>query len=76
MTIPAPPEHCDPEDRHLLCQNAIELAVQDVIATAVAAGWQEEEVLVAIGVVVDHLVLSKAAIDDLTMLLHALRRSR
>lgn len=76
MTIPAPPEDCDPEDRNLLCQSAIELAVQDVIATAVAAGWQEEEVLVAIGVVADHLVLSKAAIDDLTMLLQALRRSR
>lgn len=76
MTIPAPPDDCQPEDRHLLCQNAIELALQDVITTAVAAGWQEEEVLVAIGVVADHLVLSKAAIDDLTMLLQALRRSK
>lgn len=74
MTIPAPPEDCDPEDRHLLCQNAIELAVQDVIATAVAAGWQEEEVLVAIGVVADHLVLSSAANDTLMALLGELRR--
>nr|CAD6602653.1 hypothetical protein RKHAN_01180 [Rhizobium sp. Khangiran2] len=74
MIIPLPPADCDPEDRHLLCQHAVELAVQDVVANAVAAGWQEEEVLVAINDVCDHLALSKAANDELFALLKELRR--
>nr|CAD6413123.1 hypothetical protein REQ54_01109 [Rhizobium sp. Q54] len=74
MIIPLPPSDCDPEDRHLLCQHAVELAVQDIVANAIAAGWQEEEVLVAIGAVADHLALSKAAHDELTMLLGEMRR--
>lgn len=74
MTIPPPPADCDPEDRPLLCQQAIELAVQNTVAAAVAAGWDEQEVLVAIADVCDYLALSKAANDELLTLLKEMRR--
>ena len=74
MNIPSPPATCDPEDRYLLCEHAIELAVQDVVEAAMKSGWNEEEVLVAIGAVADHLALSKAANDELLVLLMEMRR--
>lgn len=50
------------------------MAVQDVVEAATKAGSNEEEVLVAIGAVADHLVLSKVANDELLFLLEKLRR--
>jgi len=38
MDIPPPPKVCDHEDRYLLCQHAVELAVQDVLTAAVDSG--------------------------------------
>ncbi|MET3587551.1 hypothetical protein ABID21_003679 [Pseudorhizobium tarimense] len=74
MIIPLPPADCYPEDRHLLCQHAVELAVQNVVASAVTVGWREDEVLGAISAVTDHLALSKAANDELIAFLKELKR--
>ncbi|CDZ65563.1 Hypothetical protein NGAL_HAMBI2605_38360 [Neorhizobium galegae bv. orientalis] len=48
----------DDENRHLLCQMAIEIPLQDLIESAVNAGWDETEVLTAIIDVADNLVLA------------------
>ncbi len=48
--------------------------MQDVVASAVEAGWNEEEALVAIGALSDHLMLGSASNDTLMALLAELRR--
>ncbi len=72
MIIPPPPAKCEPEDRHLLCQGAVEIAVQDLVAAAIAAGWEEQDVLVAVSTVADHLVLAKRANEELLGILRDL----
>ncbi len=72
--IPPPTVPLDDENRHLFCQMAIELPIQDVIEAAVAAGWSEEETLAAIIEVADNLMLANVNNAELDALLKALKR--
>ncbi|WP_245448300.1 MULTISPECIES: hypothetical protein [Neorhizobium] len=56
--IPAPTVALGDENRHQLCQMAIEMPLQDLIQAAVKAGWDEPEVLTAIIEVADNLMLA------------------
>tara|TARA_R110002020_G_scaffold53905_8_gene150513 strand:- start:36886 stop:37080 length:195 start_codon:yes stop_codon:yes gene_type:complete len=47
---------------------------EDLVAAAGSAGWGEQEVIIAISDVCDHLALSKAANDELLILLKEMRR--
>lgn len=76
MHIPPPTNDRDPENRHLLCQHAVESAVKDLVATAVASGWEEEEVLAAISDVSDHLMLKNAASEEFIRLLRDIHAAR
>ncbi|WP_152564404.1 hypothetical protein [Neorhizobium vignae] len=53
--VPAPTVAAGDESRHLFCQMAIEIPLQDLIQAAVKAGWEETEGLTAIIEVADTL---------------------
>jgi hypothetical protein len=74
VDIPPPPVPPDDENRHLHCQMAVELAIQDVIAAAVAAGWSPKETLSAITEVTDNLMLAHINTSELDALLKATKR--
>jgi hypothetical protein len=67
--IPAPTVPLDDDNRHRLCQMAIEIPLQDVIEAAVRAGWYEDEVLTAIISVADNFMLADRANPELDGLL-------
>ena len=71
---PSPTVPLDDENRHLFCQMAVELPIQDVIEAAMAAGWSEEETLLAIIEVADNLMLANFNNAELDALLKALKR--
>ncbi|CDZ52338.1 Hypothetical protein NGAL_HAMBI1189_44350 [Neorhizobium galegae bv. officinalis] len=73
--IPPPTVPADNENRHLFCQMAIEIPLQDLIQTAVRAGWDEPEVLTAIIEVADNLMLAHGSNAELDALLKALKRN-
>jgi hypothetical protein len=73
-TVPSPPATGDHEHLHLLCQMALELPLQDLVDTAVEAGWSRQGVLAAITEVADNLMLAEACNDELDQLLSTLRR--
>lgn len=62
------------ENRHLFCQMAVEIPLQDLIEDTVKAGWEETEVLTAIIEVADSLMLVAGSNAELEALLHALKR--
>lgn len=72
--IPPPTVPLTDENRHLLCQMALELPLQDLIDAAVKDGWQEREVLAAIIEVADNLMLAAGANAEVEALLQALKR--
>jgi dsRNA-specific ribonuclease len=74
FNIPAPTVPFDDENRHLFCQMAVELPIQDVIEAAIAAGWSEEETLAAVSEVADNLMLANVNNAELDALLKALKR--
>lgn len=61
------------ENRHLFCQMAIFLPLQDVISAAERAGWNEVEIMSAIIEVTDNLMLGAGANAEVDELLKALR---
>ncbi len=76
MHIPPPPIVCDAEDRILQCEQALEIAIQDIVSAAVTAGWQKDEVLVAITNLSDNLMLADSMDLTLNELLKTFRRPR
>ena len=74
FNIPRPPVPPHDENRHLHCQMAVELPIQDVIEAAIAAGWSEEETLAAVIEVADNLMLANVNNAELDALLKALKR--
>ncbi|HEV7434649.1 MAG TPA: hypothetical protein VGO22_07245 [Pseudorhizobium sp.] len=76
MKIPAPPTALDAHDRQHLCRTAIKDALQDVVHEAMEAGWGEDEVIAAIGLLADHLLKVNAANDELIRLLEAIHQQR
>jgi len=72
--IPPPTVPPDDENRHLHCQMAVELPIQDVIEAAVIAGWTEAEALAAIIEVADNLMLAHGENAELDALLKAVKR--
>lgn len=64
------------ESRHLICQMAVELPLQDIVDTAVAAGWKETEILSAMIAVADNLMLASGEISALNDILGELKRRR
>jgi hypothetical protein len=72
--IPSPPVPPGDENRHLHCQMAVELPMQDIIENAVKAGWEETEVLTAIIEVADNLMLAHGENAELDALLKAMKR--
>jgi hypothetical protein len=75
IEVPGPTVPVNHENRHLFCQMAIEIPLQDLIQAAVKAGWQEPEVLTAIIEVADNLVLAHGSNAELDALLKALKRN-
>ncbi|MBP1842036.1 hypothetical protein J2046_000280 [Rhizobium petrolearium] len=73
-SIPPPTVPPGNENRHLFCQMAVELPLQDIIEGAVKAGWDDKEVLAAIIEVADNLMLAAGANAELDALLMALKR--
>ncbi|WP_037087161.1 hypothetical protein [Neorhizobium vignae] len=73
--VPSPSVPPDDLNRHILCQMAIEFPLQEIIDTAVKAGWGEAEVLTAIIEVADNLVLAHGSNSELDALLKALKRN-
>jgi hypothetical protein len=73
--IPAPTVAVGDENRHLFCQMAIEIPLQDLVQAAVKAGWEEPEVLTAIIEVADNLTLAHGSNAELDALLKALKRN-
>jgi hypothetical protein len=73
--IPAPTVALGDENRHQLCQMAIEIPLQDLIEAAVKAGWDKPEVLTAIIEVADNLMLAHCSNAELDALLKALKRN-
>jgi len=47
IEIPPPAVSPGNENRHLFCQMAVELPLQDLIESAVKVGWDDKEVLAA-----------------------------
>ena len=74
--IPPPTLPFGDPDRHLMCQMAVELAVQDVIEAAVRAGWEEAETLSAIVEVADNLMLAAGADAELDALMQTIKGDR
>lgn len=72
--IPSPAVPTGDQNRHLFCQMAIEIPLQEIIEAAVKAGWDETEVLAAIIDVADNLVLAAGANAEVDALLKALKR--
>lgn len=72
--IPSPTLPMGDENRHLFCQMAVEIPLQELIEDAVKAGWEETEVLAAIIEVADNLMLAAGSNAELEALLHALKR--
>jgi hypothetical protein len=62
------------ENRHLFCQMAIFLPLQDVISAAEHAGWNEVAIMAAIIEVTDDLMLAAGANAEVDDLLKTLRR--
>ncbi|KAB1086510.1 hypothetical protein F4V91_08765 [Neorhizobium galegae] len=73
--VPSPAVPAGDENRHLFCQMAIEIPLQDLIQSAVRSGWEETEVLTAIIEVADNLVLAHGSNAELDALLKALKRN-
>jgi hypothetical protein len=73
--IPPPPAG-DDEHRHLLCQIADELPLQEVVEAAVKAGWKETEVLSALIEVSDNLMLRSASNAELDLLIELLAQRK
>ena len=73
--IPSPTLPMGDENRHLFCQMAVEIPLQEMIEDAVKAGWEETEVLAAIIEVADNLMLAAGANAEVEALLHALKRT-
>ncbi|WP_172745968.1 hypothetical protein [Neorhizobium sp. T7_12] len=73
--VPSPAVPAGDENRHLFCQMAIEIPLQEIIEAAVSAGWEETEVLTAIIDVADNLVLAHGSNAELDALLKALKRN-
>ncbi len=59
--ITAPRITFDHPDRFLCCQEAIDTAAREIIASAVRAGWTEQEALAALVEVADNRMLAEAA---------------
>ncbi|MBY3151420.1 hypothetical protein HFO56_03330 [Rhizobium laguerreae] len=58
------PTHSDnAPDRHLVCQETLLLAFQDLIAAATDAGWNEREVAVAIIDLADNHLLGMVEME-------------
>ncbi len=74
VDIPPPTVPIASENRHLFCQMAIEIPLQDLIQDAVKAGWEEDEVLTAIIEVADNLMLAHGTNVELDALLKAIKR--
>ena len=74
--VPGPTVPPEDENRHLHCQMAVELPLQDIIESAVSAGWREEEVLSAMTEVIDNLMLANVNNAELDALLKAMKRQQ
>lgn len=74
--IEIPPQAVSPgnENRHLFCQMAVELPLQDLIESAVKVGWDDKEVLASIIEVADNLMLAAGANAEVEALLQGLKR--
>ncbi|YBV97120.1 hypothetical protein M1D80_09550 [Phyllobacteriaceae bacterium JZ32] len=64
--IPAPKRPEDDPDRRLECQEALEIAFQELITHAVKAGWNEAEACSAIIELADHHALAMIENDFVT----------
>jgi hypothetical protein len=74
--VPGPTVPPEDENRHLHCQMAVDLPLQDIIESAVSAGWREEEVLSAMTEVLDNLMLAHINNSELSALLAAMKRNK
>jgi hypothetical protein len=66
----------DDPDRALRCQDAIHIQFRDFITDAVASGWGEDEVLLAILDLADNYVRMRAADGELEAMLALLKSKK
>jgi hypothetical protein len=62
----------DDTDRHIRCQDALQVAFRDLVSAATFVGWSEREVVLAIADLADNYLLSveaNSSTDDLIALL-------
>jgi hypothetical protein len=64
----------DDPDRHIRCQDALQFAFAEILAAAVAAGWDEREALEALATLTENLMAESAAKNDAALLTGILRR--
>lgn len=64
----------DDPDRHLRCQDALQVALRDLVNAAAEAGWSEREILLALADLVDNELLSLDANGSTQALIALLRR--
>ncbi|WP_244618830.1 hypothetical protein [Rhizobium sp. 18065] len=72
MRIDAPTPDADLADRHLACQEAIELAFQAPVDEAMAAGWSEAESVAAVIELSENHMLAKSENERLNAVIAAL----
>ena len=63
-------------DRYLLCQAALQLQVHEIIAAAVATGWDNDEVVAALADLVDIHLMGLAQNAEMDKRLSILRKSQ
>ncbi len=63
-------------DRHLMCQMALELSVQDIVEAAVKTGWREAEALSAITEIADNLMLVAGSNAEIDALMGSLKKNQ
>ena len=74
--IPPPPTSREVVDRHIDCQDALYETFREIIRAATSAGWEEQEVAVALANLSDNHVLSLQANGETEALIALLRRMK
>jgi hypothetical protein len=72
--IPSPTVPKDDPDRFLQCQDALHIAVQDLIGEAVAAGWNEAEAIAAVIETADAHMLMQIENSEVEAILDRLKK--
>lgn len=71
--ISAPISDDDP-DRHLSCQEALQLAFEDILTAAAAAGWSEREIVAALIDLADNHMIGLREMQETSAIIALIKR--